>query len=84
MRGKYGMTIEDYDLMLANQGGRCAICESGDSGRKGARFAIDHNHETGVIRGLLCRACNTGLGLLNDDPERIRNAAKYLEVHGDQ
>lgn len=78
---KYGLTIEDYDAMLENQGGSCAICNTTDP-RGHGRFHVDHNHKTGVVRGLLCTDCNTGIGSLKDSPEHLRAAAIYLETQG--
>lgn len=76
-RGKYGITPEQYVAMVKDQRGLCAICE-----RPMTRHPhIDHCHETGVIRGLLCYTCNVGLGSFGDDPERLRSAAKYVEAH---
>jgi len=62
--------------MLAAQGGTCAICDSPPGSR---RLAIDHDHATGVVRGLLCPRCNTGLAYFRDRPELFRTAADYLE-----
>ena len=56
----YGITIEDYDRMYEEQGGRCAICRTDQPGGAGERFSVDHDHETGKVRGLLCNNCNTG------------------------
>jgi len=78
---KYGITIEDYDKLLALQGGKCAICASTDPNGQG-RFHIDHNHETGKVRGLLCHRCNTGLGLFSDNPEILVKALQYLYTKG--
>jgi hypothetical protein len=72
-----GVTPEQYDEMLSAQGGTCAICEQVD--HLGRRLAVDHDHETGEVRGLLCGRCNTMLGQMNDDPELLRRAASYLE-----
>jgi hypothetical protein len=72
LREQYGLTVEEYDRLLAAQGGGCALCGSAE------RLAIDHDHDTGAVRGLLCHACNTGIGLLRDDPERALRAAAYL------
>jgi hypothetical protein len=77
LRKKFNLTKEDYDQVLANQNGTCAICSlSCETGRD---LAVDHDHETGKIRGLLCRNCNVSLGLMKDDPARLRKAAEYLE-----
>jgi hypothetical protein len=76
----YGLTPEKWDEMLAAQGGVCAICKGpGWPDRFGRRFHVDHDHQTGRIRGLLCVSCNRALGFLLDDPERARAAAAYLE-----
>lgn len=77
MMRKFGMSLDDYDEMLAKQGG-CAICGAQSPGGRGRRFHIDHCHIHGFVRGLLCHSCNTAIGLLNDDPERMIAAAEYL------
>lgn len=74
----YGLTVEDYDQMLANQGGGCAICHT-TVPRGMGRFCVDHCHATGRVRGLLCNECNRGIGALKDDPDRLRGAIAYLE-----
>ena len=80
LRSTFGMTIADYEAMLAAQDGRCAICGTTDpGGRWGTRFAIDHCHETNRVRGLLCGRCNVMLGNAKDEPARLRAAADYLE-----
>lgn len=78
LRKKFGLTIERYDEMLVNQGGRCAICRllSTESPR---RFHVDHDHVTGIVRGLLCYRCNTGIGVFRDDVVHLRSAIKYLQ-----
>ncbi len=77
---RFGLSPEEYQLLLEKQDGRCAICdrtpEEVDDGRM---LAVDHDHETGEIRGLLCRPCNTGIGQLGDNPARIKRALDYLE-----
>jgi hypothetical protein len=80
-RKLFGITIADYDRMLAQQGGRCAICGRCNAGRtpKG-RFCVDHDHATGQVRALLCEKCNRGLGHYDDDPERLEAAAQYLRA----
>ncbi len=79
---RYGITLEDYDNMLKEQGGCCAICGSSDSKCHGRmNFAVDHCHETGKVRGLLCNDCNRALGLFQDSSEILDKAVKYLETH---
>lgn len=80
LRRKFGMTVEDYDVMLEQQGGKCAICKSEEP--KGKRFSVDHNHKTGEVRGLLCNPCNAAIGLLKDSPEVIESAKEYLLEKG--
>lgn len=81
---KYGITIEDRDLILAKQDSKCAICKSPHPNRKNTRnFCVDHNHETGKVRGLLCQSCNRGLGLLKDSKEILLRAVRYLEINDD-
>lgn len=77
MLRKYGLTMADFDALLESQGGVCAICK-GDRNGPGSRFHVDHNHQTGVVRGLLCGRCNTAVGLLQDDPNIAEAAAAYL------
>lgn len=75
----YGITYDEYELLLACQDFRCAIC--GGRPRKNA-LSVDHDHKTGEIRGLLCSRCNHRLlGAANDDPVRLRKAADYLEAY---
>lgn len=73
----YGITPEDYDSMFAKQQGVCAICgEADDEKRK--YLCVDHNHTTGVVRGLLCHNCNIGLGKFKDDINLLNKAIWYL------
>lgn len=78
---KYGLTEQDWDQLLARQGGRCAICRTTKPGGRGETWHIDHDRETGHVRGLLCGACNTGIGLLKHDPDVIVAALRYIERH---
>ncbi len=78
---QFGLTPDDYDRMLNEQNNGCAICGADDPRNKRDHFAIDHDHETDEIRGLLCQGCNTGIGLLGDDIERLEAAAAYLRKH---
>lgn len=73
----YGLSIRSYSQMYARQEGRCAICRIFDAKRF---LAVDHAHLSGRIRGLLCTRCNVGLGMFQDNPELLRQAAQYLEA----
>lgn len=75
------ITIQQYEDMLAAQDGKCGSCGDGpESSPKGVLY-VDHDHSTGQVRGLLCGRCNFAVGLLDDDPTRIRRLAAYLEAH---
>lgn len=77
----YGITLEQYASMIAAQDGKCAICGTTDPGGvKGGLFAVDHDHETNEIRGLLCFHCNTGLGHFEDNTDRLEAALRYLQA----
>lgn len=76
---KYGLTPEKYDTMLAAQSGSCAICRRPDN-EPFSMFAVDHDHGTGRVRGLLCTNCNVLIGHARDEPEILRSAAEYLNV----
>lgn len=83
---KYGMTIGQYQTMLAEQGGVCACCKKAETHmhKKSGKLkdlAVDHDHASGRVRGLLCFNCNQGIGRLQDDPALLRAAAAYLERH---
>lgn len=78
LRLNYNITIDDYNMMFESQKGCCAICGRHQSEEKKA-LHVDHDHETGKIRGLLCQKCNHGIGLFNDNPELLRKAAQFLE-----
>lgn len=79
LRGLYGLSLGDYEALYTKQEGRCACC--GDLLGAGRATHVDHNHTTGVVRGLLCRCCNLAIGHLKDDPARALAAAVYLERH---
>ncbi|MCK4412293.1 MAG: LacI family DNA-binding transcriptional regulator [Candidatus Eisenbacteria sp.] len=81
---KFGMTMKEFGRLEAEQGGGCAICGRKEARRRHGqpiRLAVDHDHKTGRVRGLFCTACNVAVGLLDDNPRRLRNAAEYLEKH---
>lgn len=87
LRVKYGIGHADYDRMLADQNGRCALCGTDAPGShtrgKGESkfFVVDHDHKTGAIRDLLCFKCNSGIGQLEDSIELLEAAVAYLKKH---
>jgi hypothetical protein len=84
LKKRFGISLEDYQLMLNNQNNVCAICgqpeKSVDYRTKKVRsMAVDHCHTSGKIRGLLCSDCNTALGLFRENIDFMKSAIKYLE-----
>lgn len=73
LRKLYGISLKEYNEMLKRQCGYCAICHNE------TKLNVDHCHETKMVRGLLCRSCNQGIGHFMDDPTLLRSAAGYLE-----
>ena len=87
LKARFGLSLEDYDAMLAEQGGGCAICGTTEpGGRHDTFFPVDHDHACcpgdkscgKCLRGLLCAKCNLGLGAFDDDPDRLMSAVAYL------
>lgn len=81
LKSKYGLSTSDYDRMLEQQGGVCAICNREPTERNKAGMVmlnVDHCHATGKVRGLLCPLCNRGLGMFGDCKELLERAAAYL------
>jgi Recombination endonuclease VII len=76
LKTKYKLSLEDFQNLFEKQNGVCAICKEPETA--GRLLAIDHNHETGEIRGLLCTNCNLGLGKFKDSPELLRIAQEYV------
>ena len=81
LRLSYQWTDSIYYHNLLMQGMGCAVCGSEDPGHKKYDFVVDHNHETGAPRGLLCHCCNVGIGMLKERTENFTNAITYLEQH---
>lgn len=73
LRQRYGLSADEYHALWVGQGRRCGCC-----GKKLQRPHVDHDHDTGEVRGLLCQKCNTGIGKLGDDLSGVLNAAQYL------
>ena len=79
LKVRYGITLEDYNKLLTEQGNVCYICKTTPNS---LALSVDHNHITGNIRGLLCSNCNTLLGLAKDDVNILKAAIDYLENNG--
>jgi hypothetical protein len=75
---RYGLTTDGYRKLLAAQKGSCAICRASGPGRGNRRFLVDHDHQTGVVRGLLCHLCNVAIGHFRDDVTIVERAVAYL------
>ncbi len=81
---KFGITIETYQEMLKNQNNVCSICNTVKQENEQTRLlAVDHDHRTGAIRGLLCRRCNVMIGLSDDNVDLLQSAIIYLNKYGD-
>lgn len=77
---KYGLTREEYNEMLERQGGGCAICASKTPGSKRHFFCVDHCHDTGLVRGLLCCSCNMALAQVGDTLEGVMRFVSYIKT----
>ncbi|NEB70312.1 hypothetical protein G3I39_25125 [Streptomyces fulvissimus] len=77
LKYKYGLSLDEYEAMVEEQEGRCLIC------RTRADLVVDHCHERGHLRGLICQPCNVGLGSFRDDPVVMRRAAAFIELTQD-
>ena len=80
LQKKFGLTLSDYNQMMLEQLFMCAICGAEET-EEDRLLSVDHDHETGEVRALLCGKCNRGLGMFKDDPELLRTAANYLDYH---
>ena len=84
LKNKFGITLEEFDVLFSKQDGKCAICglvnevKIDKRGRSSRLLHIDHDHKTGNVRGLLCQKCNVGLGSFKDAPDLLSKAAGYL------
>lgn len=77
LQREYGLSAEQYDILLESQHGVCALCRRAD--KSGYALAVDHDHKDGRVRGLLCGQCNRALGLLEDDVVVLARAIDYLK-----
>lgn len=79
LKSRFGVTMEQYESMLEKVGGKCEICGAKpEENTMSHRIGIDHCHDTGAIRGLLCKPCNTGIAAFKDDEQILLNAIQYL------
>lgn len=76
---KFGITVAQFDALLLSQDNSCAICKIKFQETNIGRPRLDHDHATGKIRALLCNNCNIGIGMFRDNPDVLREAAKYVE-----
>lgn len=87
LKTKYGVDIEWYETKFKEQGHKCAVCGITENQVTGDRshlnFAVDHNHDTGNVRGVLCNKCNRAIGMLGDSSESLNKAVNYLQSYGD-
>lgn len=82
LKNNYGITVQEYEQLLESQGGKCAICKNDCA--SGNRLAVDHNHATGIVRGLLCKVCNRQVGQIErPDTQLILYYLKAYEVPHD-
>lgn len=81
LKTRFGLTVEQYKEMVEAQLGLCAICKRPPRGKR-KRLAVDHDHESGKARSLLCTTCNTALGHLEDRVDLLEAAISYLKLHG--
>lgn len=79
LQNKYGISLDEYDRLLEKQNYTCDICNKPQVVSK--RMCVDHDHDTGKVRGLLCHHCNTGLGKFQDDKKLLEAAIQYLIEH---
>lgn len=87
LRDSFNLSLDDYNEMLESQKGKCAICNQPEAQMRNGKLkalAVDHNHKSGSIRGLLCSDCNTGIGKLKEDKNILLSAVRYLDKHSEQ
>ena len=79
LKHKYNITLEEYEVMLARQNGVCALCGTTRTDKRGRSLFVDHDHETGRLRGILCQQCNSAVGTLGDTVESLSRVVSYLK-----
>ena len=83
LQRRYGITQTDYEVMIAEQNNKCAICNTTEPGGRhnSGYFVVDHCHTTGKVRKLLCHNCNTALGLVGDNVDTLHKMINYLGIN---
>ena len=81
LKMKYGITQAQYDAMFLEQRGLCAVCRQHETTARWSSLCVDHCHETGKVRGLLCNRCNRAIGLMRDSGDLLQTAAAYINHH---
>jgi len=79
LRRRYGITIQEYTEILEAQGNCCATCGAKEPGGRWKSFAVDHDHKTGKVRGMLCKSCNIALGEVDDNLQTLHAMVEYLK-----
>jgi hypothetical protein len=79
LKNKFGLTEDEYNNMVTQQGNKCAICYTTDPCNRGRRWRVDHCHTTNKVRALLCHNCNVTLGLVGEDTDRLRRMIEYID-----
>lgn len=83
LKHKYGLSLDEFNAMVEAQNGVCAICNQAPKGKgKNSTLHVDHDHETGKVRALLCNRCNLVIGHLEEDPDLLQSAIEYLAHWG--
>jgi hypothetical protein len=77
----YGITLNEYNQMLADQNYKCITCGTTEPGGKHGKFMVDHSHITGKVRGLLCKRCNIALGEVGDNIQTLQKMIEYLNAY---
>lgn len=85
LKARYGITMHEYDALLKRQDNKCAVCFKAETSKhqngKIKRLAVDHDHKTGKVRGLLCKACNQSLGLISENIDTALGLVEYIQLH---
>ena len=82
LKRKYNISLDDYNRMLIEQEGKCWTCSRKAEDERNSVLVVDHNHLTGMVRGLLCNGCNTAIGLVQESQEILQKISKYLHEKG--